>query len=529
MVEPTLPDLSQLDRAALQALLLAEHQELIATHQQLHRREIEIENLKLLLSQLRRMQFGRKSEKLQRQIEQLELRLEDLQQAEAAEQATREAPSPSPESAPPTAKAKPARRPLPEHLPRQTQTHAPKHSVCPDCGGELRKLGEDVSEMLEYVPACFQVIRHVRPKLSCQRCERIVQAPAASRPIARGLAGPGLLAHVLVSKYADHLPLYRQCEIYERQGIELERSTLADWVGGTSALLEPLVEALRRYVMAAGKLHADDTRVPVLAPGTGKTKTGRLWTYVRDDRPAGDPAAPAVWYAYSADRGGEHPEQHLRTFRGALQADAYAGFDQLYKDGRIREVACWAHVRRKFYDLEQAHGSPLAREALERIGALYSVEAEIRGRPPEERQQVRQARARPLLQSLHDWFEVSLTKLSRKSDTTAAIRYALTLWPALTRYCDDGRLEIDNNAAERALRAVTLGRKNYLFAGSDAGGERAAVIYSLIATAKLNGLDPEAYLREVLTRIADHPINRIEELLPWNIVDSLPRVFEPAA
>src|SRR5246500_4214575 len=534
MLAPTLPDLSKLDREALRALLLTEHQERIATHQQLLqreqqllRRESEIEHLKLLLSQLRRMQFGRKSEKLERQIEQLELRLEDLQQAEAAEQATREAPSPSPESAPPTAKAKPARRPLPEHLPRQTQTHAPKHSVCPDCGGELRKLSEDVSEMLEYVRACFQVIRHVRPKLSCQQCERIVQAPAPSRPIARGMAGPGLLAHVLVSKYADHLPLYRQCEIYERHGIELERSTLADWVGGTSALLDPLVEVLRRYVMAASKLHADDTRVPVLAPGTGKTKTGRLWTYVRDDRPAGDAAAPAVWYAYSADRGGQHPEQHLRTFQGALQADAYAGFNQLYKDGRIQEVACWAHCRRKFHDLEQAHGSPLAREALERIAALYTIEDEIRGRPPEERKQVRQAQARPLLQSLHDWFEVSLTKLSRKSDTTAAIRYALTLWPALTRYCDDGHLEIDNNPAERALRAVTLGRKNYLFAGSDAGGERAAVIYSLIATAKLNGLDPEAYLREVLTRIADHPINHIDELLPWKI-ELHPQETEPA-
>jgi hypothetical protein len=236
-----------------------------------------------------------------------------------------------------------------------------------------------------------------------------------------------------------------------------------------------------------------------------------------------------VWFAYSADRGGEHPEQHLRTFQGALQADAYAGFNQLYKDDRIQEVACWAHVRRKFYDLEQAHTSPLAREALERIAALYAIEDQVRGRPPEQRQQVRQTRARPLLQSLHDWFEVSLTKLSRKSDTTAAIRYALTLWPALTRYCDDGRLEVDNNAAERALRAVTLGRKNYLFAGSDAGGERAAVIYSLIGTAKLNGLDPEAYLREVLTRIADHPINRIEELLPWNIAATLLPALEPAA
>jgi len=530
-MESTLPDLSRLDREALHALLLAEHQERLATHQQLLQRDQqllqrdrEIATLKLLLSQLRRMQFGRKSEKLERQIEQLELRLEDLQQAQAVEQTTHSVGSPSSEPSQATAKAKATRRPLPEHLPRQTQTHMPKHSACPDCGGELRKLSEDVSEMLEYVPESFRVIRQVRPKLSCRQCERIVQAAAPSRPIARGLAGPGLLAHVLVSKYADHLPLYRQCEIYERQGIELERSTLADWVGGSSALLDPLVEALRRYVMAASKLHADDTRVPVLAPGTGKTKTGRLWSYVRDDRPAGDTAAPAVWFAYSADRGGEHPVQHLRTFQGALQADAYAGFNQLYEDGRIQEVACWAHVRRKFYDLEQAHASPLAREALERIAALYAIEEEVRGRPPDERRQVRQSRARPLLQSLHEWFEVSLTKLSHKSDTTAAIRYALTLWPALTRYCDDGRLEIDNNAAERALRAVTLGRKNYLFAGSDAGGERAAVIYSLIGTAKLNGLDPEAYLREVLTRIADHLIKRIEELLPWNLdISALPK------
>jgi hypothetical protein len=280
--------------------------------------------------------------------------------------------------------------------------------------------------------------------------------------------------------------------------------------------------AFRRYVPAAGNLHSDDTPVPVLAPGHGKTKTGRLWTYVRDDRPAGELAAPAVWFAYSPDRKGEHPERHLTRFQGALQADAYAGFNQLYKeDDRIQEVACWAHVRRKFYDLQQAHASPIASEALERIAALYAIEDEIRGRPPDERQQVRHTRARPLLQSLHDWFEVSLTNLSRKSDTTAAIRYALGLWTALTRYCDDGRLEIDNNAAERALRAVALGRKNYLFAGSDAGGERAARIYSLIGSAKLNGMDPEAYLREVLNRISDHPINRIEELLPWNLAASV--------
>src|ERR1700741_1696214 len=410
MLAPTLPDLSKLDRDALQALLLSEHQERIATQEKLQRRETEIEHLKLLLSQLRRMQFGRKSEKLERQIEQLELRLEDLQMVQA-EQTTEIC---SAESSPPVANVKPERHPLPEHLPRQTQTHEPKHSACPDCGGELRKLGEDVSEMLEYVPECFRVIRHVRPKLSCRKCERIVQAAAPSRPMARGLAGPGLLSHVLISKYADHLPLYRQCEIYERQGVELERSTLADWVAGCSNLLDPLVEALRRYVMAAGKLHADDTRVPVLAPGTGKTKTGRLWTYVRDDRAAGDTAAPAVWFAYSPDRGGEHPQQHLRTFQGALQADAYAGFNQLYENNRIEHVACWAHVRRHFYDLEQARSSPVAREALERSGALDGIEDAIRGRPRDDRRAVREAQAKPLLDSLRQWFEATLSKLSRK-------------------------------------------------------------------------------------------------------------------
>jgi transposase len=299
--------------------------------------------------------------------------------------------------------------------------------------------------------------------------------------------------------------------------VELQRSTLADWVGGTSQLLTPLVDALRHYVISASKLHADDTPVPVLAPGNGKTKTGRLWTYVRDDRPAGDTAAPAVWFVYSPDRKGEHPERHLREFRGTLQADAYAGFNQLYANGRMQEAACWAHVRRKFYDLQQVHASLVANEALERVATLYGIEKEIRGRPPDERREVRNQRARPMLESLRQWFETTLLKLSRKSDTTAAIRYALGLWEALTRYCDDGRLEIDNNAAERALRAVALGRKNYLFAGSDTGGERAAAIYSLIGTAKLNDRDPEAYLRAVLTRIADHPVNRIAELLPWNL------------
>jgi len=503
-----LPDLNVLPAEVLRALILAQHEQLIS-----HEREIE--HLKLLLVKLHRMQFGRKSEKLQRQIEQLELRLEELE-SNRGEKVNPPLPSSVAVTLSATT-AKPARRALPGHLPRQTRLYEPKETVCPHCQGELRKLGEDVSEMLEYVPASSVVIRQVRPKLSCSKCDCIVQAEAPSRPIERGLAGPGLLAHVLVSKYCDHQPLYRQSEIYVRQEVELERSTMADWVGGCSRLLEPLVEALRRYVTAAGKLHADDTPVPVLAPGQGRTKTGRLWTYVRDDRPAGDTAAPAVWFAYSPDRKGEHPAQYLEKFRGTLQADAYTGFNQLYENNRIEHVACWAHVRRHFYDLEQAHSSPVAREALQRIGALYGIEEPIRGRPPEERRAVRQAQAKPLLDSLRQWLEASLSKLSRKSETTVAIRYALSRWNALTRYIEDGHVEMDNNAAERSLRDVALGRKNYLFAGSDRGGERAATIYSLIGSAKLNGLDPEAYLREVLTRIADHPINRIDELLPWNL------------
>jgi transposase len=351
----TLPDLSGLDVDALRALILAQQQELAS-------RDTEIDNLKLLILKLKRMQFGRKSEKLDKQIEQLELRLEDLEASQPVHIPT------EPSIAQTPAARKPARRSLPEQLPRETETYLPKHEACPDCGGQLRLLGEDVSEILEYVPARFKVIRQVRPKLSCGRCERIVQEPAPSRPIDRGLAGPGLLAHVLVAKYADHLPLYRQSEIYEREGIELDRSTLADWVGGASRVLAPLVEATRRHVLDTAKLHGDDIPVPVLAPGNGRTKTARLWTYVRDDRPAGDTAAPAVWFAYSPDRKGDHPQQHLSGFTGTLQADGYAGFNRLYEGGQIQEAACWAHVRRKFFDLDQAHASPIAAEALSRIG-----------------------------------------------------------------------------------------------------------------------------------------------------------------
>ena len=508
MVAVPLPDLDALDLQAAKALLIEQHQRYTAT---LTSRTSEIERLMLLVEKLQRMLFGAKSEKVLRQIDQLELQLEELQAANAVEEFTATAVAERP------ATARPFRRPLPEHLPREVHTHMPNHEACPDCGGRLRELGEDVAEMLEYVRASFKVLRHVRPKLSCDACDRIVQAPAPSRPIDRGLAGPGLLAHVLVSKYADHMPLYRQSEIYAREGVDLDRSTLAGWVGATSELLAPLVEAVRDHVLSATKLHADDTPVPVLAPGNGKTKTGRLWTYVRDDRPSGDTAAPAVWFAYSPDRRGERPRQHLKHYKGALQADAYAGFQQLYEDGSIVEVACWAHTRRKFHEIHIAHSSPITGEAIERIAALYAIEAEIRGSTPEIRKSIRQARARPMLDRMNAWLEDTLAKLSRKSDTAAAIRYALSRWPALTRYADDGQLEIDNNAAERALRVVALGRKNYLFAGSNAGGERAAAIYSLLGSAKLNGLDPEFYLHHVLDRIADHPINRINELLPWNI------------
>jgi transposase len=478
--------------------------------------QVEIQSLKLQLAYLRRLQFGQSSEQLSEKIAQLELALEDLEAGTSASASATE---------PIAAREKSARRPLPSHLPREDVVHEPpceQGCTCPACGGAMKPLGEDVSEMLEYIPSRFKVIRHVRPKFACARCDKIVQANAPSRPIARGLAGPALLAHVLVSKYADHLPLYRQSQIFARSGLDLDRSTLADWVGGAHQLLSPLIEALREHVLAGTHLHADDTPYPVLAPGTGKTKIARIWTYVRDERSWGSDVPPAVLFRYTPDRKGIHPHAHLTDFTGALHADGYAGFDRLFETGSIHELACWAHARRKFFDLYEATASPIAKEALDRIGALYAVESEIRGKPPDERRAARQARAGPLLDDLHAWLLTTTRKLSKKSDAAGAIRYTLSRWQALCRYRDDGQAELDNNAAERALRCIALGRKNHLFAGADTGGERAAGIYSLIGTAKLNDIDPEAYLRHVLERIADHPINRIDELLPWRVLQRQP-------
>lgn len=489
-------------------------------------RDEMIAKLMAEIARLKRWRFGRSAERMDAALAQLQLLLGDLPAPAAGEVPAQEGlpieESTQSLSQPRVTRLRRVPRALPAHLPRETIVHAPASCSCPDCGAQMRKLGEDISEMLDFVPGYFKVLRHIRPKFSCGHCARVIQLPAPSRPIERGLPAPGLLAQIIVAKYGDHCPLYRQQAIYRRSGVDLDRATLAEWVGGASRLLAPLVESLGRYVRAAEKLHADDTPVPVLDPGRGTTKTGRLWAYVRDDRPAAGGDPPAVWYRYSPDRKGEHPQMHLRGFRGILQADAYSGFAPLYASGEIREAACWAHARRKFYDLYVADRSPIATEALQRIGALYAIEREIRGSVPVQRAWVRQQRAGPLLDALHQWLSATLQTVSAKSELAGAIKYSLVRWTALTRYRDDGRIEIDNNSAERSIRPLVLGRRNYMFAGSDVGGERAANIYSLIGTALLNAMDPYLYLRHVLERIAEHRINRIDELLPWNVAATLP-------
>jgi transposase len=425
-------------------------------------------------------------------------------------------------------RTKPKRKPLPDHLPRQEIVHQPDANgacICPDCGAGMAKLGEDVTEVLDYIPGRFQVIRHVRPKYACTACDVITQAPAPAMPTPRGRATPATLAHLLVSKYCDHLPLYRQSEIYARDGVELDRSTLSDWVGQAVWLLQPIVDRIRRHVFAAEKVHGDDTPVPVLSPGLGRTKTGRLWVYVRDDRPFCGKGPPAAAYFFSPDRGGEHPARHLADFSGFLQADGYAGFEALYDpaadparrtNAGIIEVACWAHCRRKFYDVWESKKSPVAKEAIDRIATFYAIEAKARFAPPAERLTHR-AETAPLLASFFDWAAKVVTRLSAKSELAEAFRYTLKRQKALARFLADARLEIDNNIAENAIRGIALGRKNYLFAGSDVGGERAASIYTIMQTAKLNAVNPEAYLRNTLTSIAEgHPISRIDELMPWS-------------
>ncbi|WP_262032348.1 IS66 family transposase [Microvirga sp. Mcv34] len=510
-----LPDPLPAEPDALRAIIAAQAAELAAKDAELRSERILIEKLKAQLLLLRRARFGASSEKIDRAIEQLELALEDIEAAAAQEAG----------QAQPTARhadRRPARLPLPVHLPREDVIHAAR-CVCPQCGSDrLRKSGETVTEVLDYVPASFRVVRHIQLRHRCMACDAVVTASMPSLPIERGKPGPGLVAHVLVAKFCDHLPLYRQSEIYAREGVEIARSTMADWMGRAAWLMEPLVAAVRAQVFAGTRLHGDDTPVPVLEPGRGQTKQGRLWTYVRDERPWQSPVPPAVCYLYSRDRKAMHPQAHLKNFSGVLHADAYAGFKDLYRarasDGRspIVEAACWAHARRKLFELTVSGAAPIAEEVLRRIGELYDIEASIRGSPPEARRQMRQEQARPKVEALRQWLERELARLPGKSPTAQAIRYALSRWTALCRYLDDGTIEIDNNAAERSIRPVALGRKNWLFAGSDAGGERAAAILSLTETAKLNGLDPEAWLRDVLARIADHPINRVGNLLPWN-------------
>lgn len=463
---------------------------------------LRIARLEHQLAGHNRHRFASKSESAD-QLD-LQLRLEEEETAAA-------------KSAPPEAKtgadpkAKPKRKPLPRELPRDDTVLSPGDECA--CGGKLRTISEDVTEELEYIPGRFVVNRIIRPRMACQCCEKIVQAPLPSRPIERGRSGPGLLAHVLVSKYADHCPLYRQAGIYEREGIDLDRSTLADWVGRSTALLEPLADAIARHVRTGQAIFADDT--PLKMQAKGKCATARIWTYVRDERPWGGVDPPAAWYEFTVNRKGEHPTNHLANFRGWMHADGYSGFNDLYRSGTIQEAACLAHIRRKFVDAFQSQGLEVAEEAIRRIAGLYAVEKDARGLPPDDRVRLRQERAKPILDNLEIWLAAQLARIPGKSELAKAIRYALTRLKKLRPYLDHGFLEIDNNSAERAMKPVAIGRKNYLFVGSEGGGKAAAIAYTLIETAKLNGVDPEAWLTRVLGRIADQKITRLDDLMPW--------------
>jgi len=500
---------------ALTAALAAER----AARQQAEARATSAEALiahyKLLIAKLRREQYGQSSERGRQLLDQLELQLEEVA-ASAAEDEAGAAPADS-TAVRPFTRRKPARAPFPAHLPRE-RVVIPGPTACPCCGGKLAKLGETITETLEVVPRQWKVVQTVREKFTCRSCEKITQPPAPFHVIPRGHVGPSLLAMILYAKYGEHQPLNRQSESYAREGVDLDVSTLADHVGAGTAVLKPLCELIRCYVFGAERVHGDDTTVPVLA--TGKTITGRLWTYVRDDRPFAGPDPPAAVFFYSRNREGEHPARHLSGYAGILQADAYAGFGNLYdgkrKPGPITEAACWSHGRRYFFELANLKKAPLAIEAVRRIDAIFAIEREINGRSAAERIAVRQARIAPLVGELESWMRAERSRLSRHAETAKAIDYMLKRWPAFTRFLNDGRICLTNNAAERALRGVALGRRSWLFAGSDRGGERAAAMYTLIATAKLNDINPQAWLADVLRRIADHPAPRLHELLPWN-------------
>ena len=484
---------------------------LAAERTSLSEAQAEIKRLNLIIKKLQRSQFGRRAEQLD--DDQLRLSLEDLN-VDLARTEARLPPSPAQGK---TTKTQGERASLPSHLEREDVRLDLDHQTCRCCGGNLHLIGETTSEMLDHVPARLRVIRICRPRYGCRACGTIHQAPAPERPIAKGLATAALLAHVIVSKYCDHLPLYRQSQIFARQGVELDRSTLANWVGGACWWLEPLQARLAEHVFNSQKLFADDTPIPVLDPGRGRTKTGRLWVYARDDRPWNGPDPPAALYLYSPDRKAERPASHLAAFSGVVQVDGYPGFDRLREGGRIELAGCWAHARRKFYEVQQATASPVAAEALRRIAELYAIETSIRGQTAAARQTMRQSATRPLVAALKAWLDQQLDRLPPRGGLADAIRYALSRWDALCCFLDDGRIELDTNTVERAIRPVTLGRKNHLFAGSDGGAARWATVCSLITTAKLNNVEPFAYLKDVLERMSNgYPMNRLDEILPWN-------------
>jgi transposase len=474
----------------------------------------EVEKLQLIIKQLTRSRYGAHSEKLD--PDQLQLGLEEVEQSLGAARASVDSMRPTDKKA--TGERKPPQRnrgALPAHLPRAEMVIDVEDKCCPCCGGAMHVIGEDVAEMLDVVPAlyCVKVIR--RPRYGCRGCEgAVVQAPAPERPLTGGIATEALLAQVLVAKYSDHLPLYRQAQIFARNGIDLDRSTLANWVGRACWWLRPLAELLLGTILSSPKIFADDTPVPVLDPGRGRTKTGRLWSYARDDRPWQGPLPPAVVYVYSENRRGVHPRSHLAKFSGVLQVDGYTGFNRV---GSVELAFCWAHVRRKFFDFHHATGSPIAVEALCRIAELYQIEARLRGCPPDQRARIRQAESRPLVEAMKTWFEQELARISAKSSLAEAIGYALRHWKGLGLFLDDGRVEIDSNTVERTIRPIKLGAKNHLFAGSDGGAESWAVLASLIQTAKLNDVEPFAYLRDVLERIVSGKTkaNWLSSLLPW--------------